>query len=122
MRPSAFDLMNSVCDAPRTMPSAVITRSFSATRPSASALSRSRMRVGTFETKFTIPDLTASQRYLSVSSVVLGYQREKLSAALASAEKDKKLMAGNPLVHDGQKLIPSVTRVFRSDQNMYVYM
>jgi VWFA-related protein len=79
-------------------------------------------KIGTFETKFTVPDLTASQRYLPVSSVVLGYQREKLSAALASAERDKKLIAGNPLVHDGQKLMPSVTHVFRSNQNMYVYM
>ncbi len=28
----------------------------------------------------------------------------------------------NPLVQNGQKLIPSVTRVFRQSQNMYVYL
>jgi hypothetical protein len=79
-------------------------------------------KIGTFETKFTVPDLTANQRYLPVSSVVLGYQREKLTAAIASAKKDKKLIAVNPLVHDGLKLLPSVTHVFRDDQNLYVYM
>ncbi len=28
----------------------------------------------------------------------------------------------NPLVQNGQKLIPSVTRVFRQSQDMYVYL
>jgi hypothetical protein len=79
-------------------------------------------KMGTFETKFTIPDLTASQQYLPISSVVLSYQREALDTAVASAEKDKKLIAANPLVEDRQKLIPSVTRVFRNDQELYVYL
>lgn len=78
-------------------------------------------KMGTFETKFTIPDLTAEQAWLPISSVVLSSQREKLDAALATAVKDKRLMAANPLVQDGQKLIPSVTRVFRKDQDMFVY-
>jgi hypothetical protein len=44
------------------------------------------------------------------------------SAAVFSAEKDNKLLASNPLVQDGQKLIPSVTRVFNKSQTMYVYL
>ena len=79
-------------------------------------------KMGTFETKFTVPDLTASQQYLPISSVVLSYQREALDTAVASAEKNKKLIAANPLVQDRQKLIPSVTRVFRRDQDLYVYL
>ena len=79
-------------------------------------------KMGTFETRFTIPDLTAEQKYLPISSVVLSYQREKLDATLASAERDRKLIAANPLVRDNQKLIPSVTRVFRKDEEMYVYL
>jgi hypothetical protein len=79
-------------------------------------------KMGTFETKFLIPDLTTDQRYLPISSVVLGYQREKISAAVANAERDKKLIAANPLVQDNQKLIPSVTKVFRKDQEMFVYL
>ena len=79
-------------------------------------------KMGTFETKFTVPDLTTDQKHLPISSVVLSYQREKLDAAVASVEKDKKLLAENPLVKDDQKLVPSVTRVFRKDQEMYVYL
>jgi VWFA-related protein len=79
-------------------------------------------KMGTFETKFVVPDLTTETRYLPISSVVLSYQREKLDAAVASAEKDKKLLAASPLIQDGSKLIPSVTRVFRKDEDMYVYL
>jgi len=79
-------------------------------------------KMGTFETKFLIPDLTTEQKYLPISSVVLSNQREKLEAAVASAERDRRLIAANPLVQDNQKLIPSVTRVFRKDQEMYVYL
>ena len=79
-------------------------------------------KMGTFETKFVVPDLTAEQRYLPLSSVVLSYQRENLAATVGSAERDKKLLAANPLIQDNQKLIPSVTRVFRKDQDMYVYL
>jgi VWFA-related protein len=79
-------------------------------------------KMGTFETKFVIPDLTTEQRYLPISSVVLSHEREKLGAALASAERDKRLIAANPLVQEAEKLIPSVTRVFRKDQDMYVYL
>jgi VWFA-related protein len=79
-------------------------------------------KMGTFETKFTVPDLTTDTKRLPISSVVLSYQRENVSAAVASAEKNKKLIAANPLVQDNQKLVPSVTRVFRKDQEMYVYL
>jgi VWFA-related protein len=79
-------------------------------------------KMGTFEAKFVIPDLTAEQEYLPLSSVVLSSQRESLAAAVGSAERDKKLLAANPLIQDNRKLIPSVTRVFRQDQEMYVYL
>jgi len=79
-------------------------------------------KMGTYETKFVVPDLTSEQKYLPISSVVLSNQREKLEAAVATAEKDKKILAAHPLIQDGVKLIPSVTRVFRKDQNLYVYL
>jgi len=78
-------------------------------------------KMGTFETTFTIPDLTVRREGLAMSSVVLSNQREPLSAAVGSATNKKKLLEIHPLVADGQKLIPSVTRVFRKDQNMFVY-
>ena len=79
-------------------------------------------KIGTYELKFAIPDLTTEQRYLPISSVVLSNQREDLKSAVATAERDKKLLASNPLVQENQKLIPSVTRVFRQDQEMFVYL
>ena len=79
-------------------------------------------KMGTYETRFVVPDLTSEQKYLPISSVVLSNQRERLDTAVASAEKDKKILAAHPLIQDGVKLVPSVTRVFRTDQNLYVYL
>jgi len=79
-------------------------------------------KMGTFETAFRIPDLDAKSGYLPISSVVWSNQREALQAAVGSATKQKKADAANPLVENGEKLIPSVTRVFRKDQNLYVYL
>jgi hypothetical protein len=79
-------------------------------------------KIGTYDSKFTVPDLTNQQETLPISSVVLSSQRIDLSAAVFNAEKDKKLIEANPLVENGKKLVPSVTRVFKRDQNMYVYL
>ena len=62
-------------------------------------------KMGTFETKFVIPDLTNEQKHLPLSSVVLSYQRESLASAVGSAEHDKKLLAANPLIQDNQRMI-----------------
>jgi len=78
-------------------------------------------KMGTFETRFTVPDLKTPSGYLRVSSTVWSNQREPLEAAVGAAGQ-KKAQALNPLVENGQKLIPSVTRVFRKDQNLFVYM
>jgi VWFA-related protein len=77
-------------------------------------------KMGTFETKFVIPDLGSGSK-LRLSSVVWSSQKEPLSAAVGTADANKKLLAASPLVQDNQKLIPSITRVFRKDQTMYVY-
>jgi len=77
-------------------------------------------KMGTFETKFTVPDLS-SAKSLRVSSVVLSNQKEAISSAVGSADTNKKLLAAHPLVENGQKTVPSITRVFRGDQTLYVY-
>ena len=79
-------------------------------------------KMGTFETKFTVPDLSAPSDYLKTSSVVWSNQRQAMRAAVGTAGAQKKADAANPLVEDGQKLVPSITRVFRKDQNLYVYL
>src|SRR6202522_36521 len=82
-------------------------------------------RIGTFETTFVIPNLNKEERRVPLSAVVLSSQRVDLKQAIFNAQKSKdrtKEEDGNPLVQNGQKLIPSVTRVFRQNQNMYVYL
>jgi VWFA-related protein len=82
-------------------------------------------RIGTYQTTFVIPNLNKEVARVPISSVVLSSQRVDLKDALFNAEKSKdraKEEDVNPLVQNGQKLIPSVTRVFRQNQNMYVYL
>jgi VWFA-related protein len=80
-------------------------------------------RIGTFETKFVVPNLNKEEKRVPISSVVLSSQREDMREALFNASKDKdKSEAFNPLVSDGQKLIPSVTRVFSKTRDMYIYL
>ena len=79
-------------------------------------------KMGTYQRKFIIPDLTTETRTLPISSVVLSSQRQDLSSALFKAQNDKKLDAANPLIDQGKKLIPSVTNTFNKGQDMYVYL
>jgi VWFA-related protein len=79
-------------------------------------------KMGTFETKFTVPDLTTDTGALPISSVILSNQREKMSNAVGSAGPNMRLFNFNPLVRNGEKLVASVTRVFRKDQEMYVFL
>ncbi len=78
-------------------------------------------RIGTYLSKFVVPNLNKEEKRIPISSVVLSSQRVDLKDALYTAGKDKD-QATNPLVHDGQKLIPSVTRVFSRGRDMYVYL
>jgi hypothetical protein len=79
-------------------------------------------KIGTFETKLIIPDMAAEKAWLPISSVVLSGQIESQSAAVAAASQDKKTIADHPLIRDGKKIVPSVTRTFRRDQTLYVYL
>jgi VWFA-related protein len=80
-------------------------------------------RIGTYQSTFVIPNLNKEDKRIPISSVVLSSQRVELKGALYNAVKGKdKDELLNPLVQDGQKLIPSVTRVFGNGQNMYVYL
>jgi hypothetical protein len=54
---------------------------------------------------------------------VLSSQRVDLKDALYNAVKNKdRGETANPLVQDGQKMIPSVTRVFSKSRDMYIYL
>jgi hypothetical protein len=77
-------------------------------------------RIGTYTKNFVIPNLNKELKRIPISSVVLSGQRVDLKDALFSV-KDKGPVV-NPLIQDGQKLIPSVTRVFSKSRDMYVYL
>lgn len=66
-------------------------------------------RIGSFETDLTVPDLKKPP--LKMSSVVLASQ-------VQPAPKKK---SDNPLVRDGNEIIPSVTHVFQSNQHLYLF-
>jgi VWFA-related protein len=82
-------------------------------------------RIGTYQTTFVIPNLNKEEKRIPISSVVLSSQRVDLKDAIYNAAKEKerdKQEAVNPLVVNGQKMIPSVTRVFSKRRDMYVYL
>jgi VWFA-related protein len=82
-------------------------------------------RIGTFQTSFVVPNLTKELKHVPTSSVVLSSQRVDYKDAIYNVVKGKeqdKQAAANPLVQNGQKLIPSVTRVFSKGRAIYVYL
>ncbi len=76
-------------------------------------------RIGTFEGNFTIPNLNKEEQGIPISSVVLSSQRVQMPQAI---DAGNKMQAANPLIADGRKLIPSVTRAFSKSREMYIYL
>ena len=78
-------------------------------------------RIGTYQASFAVPNLNREIQRVPMSTVVLSSQRVPLSDALYSVKQKAAAEAVNPLVHDGQKLVPSVTRVFNKERDLYVF-
>ena len=76
-------------------------------------------KIGTFETRFAIPDLDSGESP-RVSSIILSSQKEALSS-VAAAVTNRNLQAAHPLVREGKKTVPNITRVFHMNQTLYVY-
>jgi len=82
-------------------------------------------RIGTFQTSFVIPNLIKETKRVPISSVVLSGQRQPYANAIYNVAKEKdqvKQAAADPLVQNGQQLIPSVTHVFSKARSLYVYL
>ena len=80
-------------------------------------------RIGTFQTTFVIPNLNKEVKRIPISAVVISSQRVNLNDAIYNASKAKDTAKNNavdPLVQDGKRLIPSVTRVFSTGHEIYV--
>jgi VWFA-related protein len=78
--------------------------------------------IGTYQTTFVIPNLEREATRLPTSSVVLSSQRVDPNDALFSVKTTKDAQAADPLIVDGQKVIPSVTRVFSRSRSLYVFL
>jgi VWFA-related protein len=79
-------------------------------------------RIGTYQTTFTIPNLNREPTRLPISTVVLGSQRIAVKEAFYSVKTMDQQSIGHPLIESGQKLLPSVTRVFSASRDMHVYL
>jgi VWFA-related protein len=79
-------------------------------------------RIGTFQKSFTIPNLERELVRLPISTVVLTSQRVGRTDALFSVQQKIPSDAANPLVHEGLKLIPSVTRTFSASRPLFVFL
>jgi len=78
-------------------------------------------KMGTFETRFTVPDLSADTSGLKLSSIIWSSQRQALKAAVGSVgAMGKKELSANPLMDGGEKVVPNITKIFRRSQNLYV--
>jgi len=82
-------------------------------------------RIGTFQTSFVIPNLNKETKRVAISSVVLSGQRQPYANAIynvANGKEQAKQAAADPLVQNGQQLVPSVTRVFSKGRSLYVFL
>ena len=80
-------------------------------------------KMGTFDMRFVVPDLAADSAVLKTSSVIWSNQREPFKAAVGAADNQRTIRRTarpNPLVVGDEKVVPSITKVFRRDQNMTI--
>jgi len=77
-------------------------------------------RIGTYQAAFTVPNLNRELVRVPISSVVLGSQRLALGDAIYTVKKNAEHV--NPLVFEGYKLLPSVTRVFSRNRELFVFL
>jgi VWFA-related protein len=79
-------------------------------------------RIGTYQTSFEIPNLEKEEKRVAISSVVLSSQRVPPGEEIYNDKKSEAAQAVSPLVSNGEKLIPSVTRVFSKNKDLYVFL
>ena len=80
-------------------------------------------RIGTFMMNFVVPNLNREVERIATSSVVHSSQRVDMKDAVFNVGNAKQQQAQlvNSLVMEGQKLIPSVTRVFSRSKQLYIF-
>ncbi len=79
-------------------------------------------RIGTYLSSYTIPNLETDTKKLPISTVVLRGRRMAASDAIYNVKQKVDATLADPLIFEGQKLVPSVTRVFSKSRDLYVLL
>ena len=79
-------------------------------------------RIGTFQRSFVVPNLEREKERVPISSVVMTSQRSTRAGALMNVKEKVASDINNPLIVDGQKLVPGVSRTFSASRPLYVYL
>jgi VWFA-related protein len=79
-------------------------------------------KLGTFEKAFVVPNLDKVTATLPISSIVLATQQVAATDALYVVKQKVSTDAVNPLIHLGQKLVPSVSRTFSRRRPLMVFL
>lgn len=78
--------------------------------------------IGTYLQEFSIPNLARVEERLPTSSVLLTQQRVSSSEAVYTVRQQIGVDVANPLVRDGRRLVPSVTRTFSRARPLHVFL
>lgn len=78
--------------------------------------------IGTYLQEFSIPNLARVEERLPTSSVLLTQQRVPSREAVYTVRQQIGVDVANPLVHDGLRLVPSVTRTFSRARPLHVFL
>jgi hypothetical protein len=79
-------------------------------------------RIGTFQKAFVVPNLEREHERLPISTVVMTSQLATRAGALMNVKEKVASDLNNPLIVDGQKLIPGVTRTFSAARPLYIFL
>ena len=84
-------------------------------------------RIGTYQTVLLIPNLLKEDKNLPISSVVLSNEFVNLEDAVSNSMQPRSFPADgqfavDPLVIEGKKLIPRVTREFSKRRDLLVFL
>ena len=84
-------------------------------------------RIGTYQTDFVVPSLMKETQNLPISSVVLSSELINPGDALSNSMQPRSFPADgqfavDPLVIEGKKLIPRVTREFSKHRDLFVFL
>jgi hypothetical protein len=79
-------------------------------------------RMGTFQASFIVPNLERDATHVRLSSVVITNLKSAAGDAVFTIKQKVAAEVANPLVNDGEKLIPAVSRTYHSSRPLYVFL